>query len=92
MHGQFSDGHTGHLQDVGRERPLEVPKTLIIILVLVHFGLRKLKTKETTNLYSNTPTLLSPAGPVPHAEPIPASLVVILSTLVSCSLFQQLQV
>ena len=41
LHGQFSDGCTAPVQAVGRERPLEAPKTQIVILVLVHFGLIK---------------------------------------------------
>ena len=53
------------------------------ILVLVHFGLIK-----KTNYISipSTLHLLSAAGPVPHAEPILASLVLESSTSVSFSI------
>ena len=55
------------------------------ILVLVHFGLITIKTKLKYICISNIIQLLSAAGPVPCAEPIPASLVVESSTLISFS-------
>ena len=39
-----------------------------------------MNTKENTNSYSNTPTLLSTAGSVPQAEPSTTSLVDLSST------------
>ena len=49
------------------------------------FWTHKIKTKAKYISISNILHLLSTAGPLPHVEPIPASLVVISSTLVSFS-------